>query len=101
MASKFTKLMRSILGSRGPETPHEEMAEAVDYKGYKIRPTSRQEGSQWRTAGLIFKDFPDAVKEQAFIRADMHASKDDADACSILKAKRIIDEQGDGLFRDS
>ncbi len=101
MASKFTNLMRGLLGSKGPETSHEEMSEAVDYKGYKIRPSSRQEGSQWRTAGLIFKDFPDAVKEQAFIRADMHASKDDADACSILKAKRIIDEQGDRLFRDS
>ncbi len=101
MASKFTNLMRSLLGSKGPGTSHEEMAEAVDYKGYKIRPTSRQEGSQWRTAGLISKEFPDAVKEQAFIRADLHASKDDADACSTLKAKRIIDEQGDRLFRDS
>ena len=101
MASRITNLMRSLLGSKGPGAPLEETAEAVDYKGYKIRPTSRQEGSQWRTAGRISKDFPDAVKQQAFIRADMHASKDDADACSILKAKRIIDEQGDGLFRDA
>ncbi len=101
MASKFTNLMRSLLGSKGSETPHEELADPIDYKDYKIYPASRQEGSQWRTAGLISKDFPDAVKEQTFIRADMHASKDDADACSTLKAKRIIDEQGDKLFRDS
>ena len=58
------------------------------------------------TAGTISKTFAagmadevaDEVKEHHFIRADTHASKDDADACAILKGKRIVNEQGDKMF---
>ena len=75
-------------------------AAAVDYKGYAIRPASRRESGQWITAGVIAKRFDEEVKEQHFVRADMFASRDDADACSIAKGKRIIDELGDRLFAD-
>jgi hypothetical protein len=40
----------------------------------------------------------DGVKEHHFIRADLHANKDDADACAVMKGKRIVDEQGDRMF---
>jgi hypothetical protein len=40
------------------------------------------------------------VKEHHFIRAETHGTKDAADAFSILKAKQIIDEQGDRLLED-
>ncbi|HLB07617.1 MAG TPA: HlyU family transcriptional regulator [Alphaproteobacteria bacterium] len=73
---------------------------AVDYKGYTIRPAPRREGSRWLTAGLIEKEFPEGVKQRRFLRADSHNSKDDADAFSVAKAKQIIDEQGDKLFRE-
>jgi hypothetical protein len=46
----------------------------------------------------ISKPSDDGVKEHHFIRADLHANKDDADACAVMKGKRIVDEQGDRMF---
>ena len=71
---------------------------ALDYKGYTIRPTPKKEGAQWLIEGVITKEFADGVKERRFIRADMHSSKEIADAFAIVKAKQIIDAQGDRLF---
>lgn len=73
----------------------------TEYKGYLIRPAPMQQGGQYLTAGVIKKTFADGVKEQRFVRADTHASRDDACAHAISKAQRIIDEQGDKLFRDA
>ncbi len=72
--------------------------EAVEYKGYFIRPNPLAQGNQYRVAGTIGKDFPEGRREQRFVRADSFSSREDANAQSILKAQRIIDEQGDGLF---
>ncbi len=77
-------------GARGP---------AVAYQGYAIHPAPRRQGSQWLTAGLITKAFPDGAKEHYFIRAETHASQDDASAFAVVKAKQIIDERGDRLFQ--
>lgn len=98
MGSKLTSFLGRLMGSGETGAAPQEIEEAVAYKGYTIRPACRQEGSQWITAGVIAKEFEDGVKEQSFIRADVYSSKDDADACSITKGKRIIDEQGDKLF---
>ena len=37
-------------------------------------------------------------KEHRFIRADRHASLEDALGFSISKAKKIVDEQGERMF---
>jgi hypothetical protein len=73
---------------------------AVEYKGFRIRPAPFQAGGQYQTSGLIEKDFPEGTKTHRFIRADKHASKDDATAFSVTKAQQIIDEQGDRVFAD-
>ncbi len=98
MGSMFANFFRRLAGST--EADRGESGRAVEYKGYSIRPEPRREGSQWLTAGMITKQFDDEVKEQRFIRADRHGDKDAAENFSITKAKQIIDEQGDGLFRD-
>ena len=74
--------------------------ESVDYQGYKITPHPKPQGGQFYIAGRIEKDFPEGVKEHSFIRADTHASKDAAMQHSVVKARQIIDEQGDRLFGD-
>ncbi len=94
MAFKLGSIFRSILGSGDGQAS----GPAVDYKGYTIRPASRREGSQWLTVGVISKELAGEVKDYQFVRADMYASKEDADACAIRKAQQIIDEQGDKLF---
>jgi hypothetical protein len=38
------------------------------------------------------------MKEHRFVRAETHASKDDAATFAIAKGKQIIDEQGDRIF---
>ena len=74
-------------------------AEPVEYKGYRIRPDPYQAGSQYQTCGTIEKDFPSGLKQHRFVRAESHASKDDAVEFSILKARQIIDQQGDRMFQ--
>jgi len=72
--------------------------DAVEYKGYRIRPAPFRADGQFQTAGLIEKDFPDGAREHRFIRAEKHASKEEADSFALLKGRQIIDERGDGMF---
>lgn len=98
MGSKLGNFFRQFVGSGGEAGAAEPSAQSVEYKGYAIRPACRREGAQWLTVGVISKSFEEGVKEHHFIRADFYANKDDADACAVTKAKRIIDEQGDKIF---
>ncbi len=101
MASILSGFLRRLTGGEAaddvaPGAP----GPAVEYEGYAIHPAPRRQGSQWLTAGLIAKEFPDGVKEHYFIRAETHAGQDDASAFAVIKAKQIIDERGDKLFTD-
>ncbi len=102
MASMLSGFLRRLTGGGdGAEgAPPEPSGPAVEYEGYAIHAVPRRQGAQWLTAGLITKEFPDGVKEHHFIRAETHASQDDAKAFAVLKAKQIIDERGDKLFTD-
>jgi hypothetical protein len=72
---------------------------AVEYNGYRIKPAPYLAKGQYQTAGSIEKDTPEGVKEHRFIRADTYASRDDAIAFTISKAKQIVDQQGDAIFK--
>ncbi len=74
------------------------LGDAVEHKGCRIQPTAMQKGSQFLTAGTITKDFPEGPREHRFVRADTHASADQAHDFAIIKGRQIIDEQGDRLF---
>ena len=73
-------------------------AAPVEYKGFRIRPAPYLVNGQYQTAGFIEKDVGGEVKSHRFVRADTDASRDDAIATTIIKAKRIIDERGDKMF---
>ncbi len=101
MGFKLSSFIRRLTGGGDTgETAPGPRGPAVEYEGYAIHPAPRRQGSQWLTAGLISKDFPDGVKEHHFIRAEIHPSQDDASAFAVVKAKQIIDERGDKLFAD-
>ena len=72
--------------------------DSVEYKGFRIRPAPFRSEGQFQTAGLIEKDSASGVKEHRFIRADKHASAEQAADFAVAKGKQIIDEQGDRLF---
>ena len=98
MGSRLGGFFRGLMGSEGGEDDAPALGETVAYNGYSIAPACRKQGSQWLTAGVISKPFDDGVKEHHFIRADLHANKSDAEACAVMKGKRIVDEQGDAMF---
>jgi hypothetical protein len=98
MGSILNTLWRRFVGGgEGAETP-EAPGEAVEYKGYRIRPAPYSAKGQYQTAGVIEKDAASEMKEYRFVRAETHASKDDASTFAIMKGKQIIDEQGDRIF---
>jgi hypothetical protein len=94
MLSKLKDFL-SRLSGEGAAAPE---AAEVEYKGYLIRPTPYKNNGQYQTSGTIRKDTAEGVKEHKFIRADTYASLDDANAFAIMKAKQLIDQQGDRMF---
>jgi hypothetical protein len=98
MAPGISGFFRSIFGGGAAGSAKE--ADATEYNGYTIRPAPRREAQGWLTVGIIAKQFPEGLKEHHFIRADTSSSWDDAVDLSVRKAKQIIDEQGDRMFRD-
>ena len=99
MGSWFGDIFGRLAGRRTQAAPGRP-GPAVDYKGYTIRAAARRQGAQWLTAGVIAKPVGDEVKEHHFIRAETHGSREAADGFAVVKAKQIIDELGDRLFRD-
>lgn len=92
--------IKSLFGKLVGSDKEEEPGEPVEYEGYHIRPQPKSKGGQFYTAGVILKDFPEGAKEQYFIRADTHTSRDTACEHALMKGRQIIDEQGDRLFKD-
>lgn len=74
--------------------------EAVEYKGFSILPTPRKVQGGWTTEGTISKPAGDDTRSEHFIRADMLMSEEAAADYSVNKAKKIIDEQGERLFKE-
>lgn len=68
------------------------------YKDLEIRAAPQNQGGKWLTAGSISQP-GDGGAVHEFIRADTHASREDAVDFTVRKAKQIIDEQGDALFK--
>ena len=74
--------------------------EAVEYKGFSVVPTPRKAPGGWTTEGIISKEVGENTRSERFIRADMLMSEDEAVEYSVSKARKIIDEQGERLFKE-
>ena len=97
----FAKLKAALAGLAGATGTGDAgpPAETVEYKGFRITPAPyRTDGGVFQTAGTIEKDGPEGVRTHRFIRADTHASREDATAFAVAKAKQIIDMQGERIF---
>jgi hypothetical protein len=98
MVSIFKAMWSRLTGERDKADSAEIVGAEVEYKGYRIRPTPYLAGGQYQTAGIIEKDFAGDIRQHRFIRAERHASSEDAMAFAIAKGRQIIDETGDRLF---
>lgn len=72
-----------------------------EYKGFTIRATPMSAGSEYQLAGVIEKTVDGELKSYKFVRADRMSSRDEAVSFALAKGRQIVDEQGDGVFRQS
>ncbi len=75
-------------------------SEPQDYKGFTIVATPYKDAGQYQLCGVIARQVDGAPHEHRFIRADRFPGLDDAVAMTFLKARQIIDQQGDRIFKD-
>jgi hypothetical protein len=85
-----------IFGGSAEVTPEEK---SITYKGFTIFPEPIAEGSHHRIAARIEKEVDGEVKTHQLIRADTLGAREAAVDASLAKAKQVIDEQADRLFR--
>lgn len=69
------------------------------YKDCRITPTLQRDTDGYRLCAKIEKDIDGETRTHTLIRADKIGSQEEATAITIAKAKQVIDEQGDALFR--
>lgn len=72
-----------------------------EYKGFVIKAVEMRAGSEYQLAGSIEKEIDGEAKSYSFVRADRISSKDDLVTMALAKGRQIIDEQGDGIFKQS
>lgn len=90
-------LSRLFGGGKGNDnTP---AGERETYKGFVIEPRPKGGSGTYNIAGVIRKDGEPDGPSHEFIRADTFTNVEDAIRFSVIKAKQIIDEQGERLFR--
>lgn len=75
-----------------------EAAPAEAYKGYTLRPAPYREGGQFQMCGVIAKEIDGVVKEHRFVRADRFPSQEEAAQFTLVKARQIVDLNGDRIF---
>jgi len=92
-ANLFAKKTKSDVELRRNEVDGE-------YLGFTIHATPIKNGGQYQTCGVISKNIAGELVEHRFIRVDRFSSLDDARQMILIKARQIIDEQGDKLFTD-
>ena len=97
MLAALKTIWRRLTGDRKAAEP---AFEAVEYRGYRIRPAPYAASSGYQTAGVIEKDMGEETKEHRFIRAETHPTLEEAVGFATAKAKQIIDQQGDAIFRE-
>ena len=89
---------KSLFGGGASTSAEGKPSEPVEYNGFIIRAAPYKAEGQYQTAGIVEKDVNGVRKEHKFIRADRHASYDDAVEFSLAKARQIVDQQGERMF---
>ena len=69
------------------------------YLGFEVTAAPVQETNGWRVQGRITKEIEGELKEHVFIRADACGDRQSAVMLTLRKARQLIDEQGECIFR--
>jgi len=91
--------LKSLFGRKekpsGPAGP----LKTITYKGFTIHATPFPEGGQQQLSGVIEKEIGGEMKSYRFIRADRFPGAEEAADFALAKARQLIDEQGEQLFK--
>ena len=79
----------------------EEPVSSIEHEGYQIAAMPIAEGGQFRLCAVISREIDGETQSHRMIRADVFPSRDDAIESSYRKAKQMIQEQGDRIFKDN
>lgn len=93
----FWKKLFGTSSSAGDGAPAKAVRTA-EHNGYRIEAMPYAEAGQFQVAGVISKEIDGSRKEHRFVRADRFPTIDDAAEFSIMKARQIIDQQGERIF---
>lgn len=92
--------LKSLFGLGKPAAEAEPApAASVEHKGFTITAAPFRNEGQFQTAGTVSKVIDGTLREHRFIRADRHATHEDAVQFSLVKGRQIIDEQGERIFK--
>lgn len=93
-------LRRRRRGNRGAAAPGE-VAARETYQGLELLACPVREGGAWRVAGTVRRPGDEDGPRHDFVRADTMADRDEATRMALLKARQLVDEQGEGLLRQA
>lgn len=88
--------LKKLFGGGGGDLPS---APAETHNGYTIHAEPVKDGGTWRIGARIEKEIDGEVKSHFMMRADTLQSFDDAAKASLDKARMLVDQQGDSIFR--
>ena len=91
------KLLKKLFSA--PAAASARPSDPMEYEGYSVVATPRQVSGGWSTEGVISKEVDGELRQSSFIRADTCMSREDAVQMSFRKARTIIEEQGERMFR--
>lgn len=97
MLNRFLSLFRSSAARDEPA----EVAASERYEGFELQARPRREANLWRVGGRICRpDDPDGPHHD-FVRVDTMTSHEEAVQLSLVKARQIVDERGEGVLPDT
>jgi len=92
-------ILSRLFGGGGAAKREEPGFPPEEYKGYRITPAPQEDESGWRLVARIEKEVDGAMQSHTLLRADVLRDRDETAAAALRKAKQVIDEQGEGIFR--
>jgi len=91
-------IWRTLFGGGERAAAQPKVGETIEYNGFTIQAAPLHEGGKWLTAGLISKAMAGETKTHRFVRADSHATFEQAASFSLDKGRQIVDLMGERVF---
>jgi hypothetical protein len=85
--------LKKHFGSEKDSGGTDSRQQAVAHEGYTIVPMPKQHKDGWTTEGLIEREVNGEIESRHFIRAETHMERDQAISHTIMKGRRIVDEE--------